>query len=67
MEILNKIIEVLKAITVFLDGNKTYILGAIIAVEGLIKSDMNTVLMGLAVITGRQAIGKLETNLGIKK
>ncbi len=44
----------------FLDGKKTYILGAIIAIEGLIEGDTNRVIEGLAILSGRQAIGKIK-------
>lgn len=67
MEILNKIIEAIKAITAFLEGYKTYIIGLVIVIEGLVRGDMQTVLIGLGFITGRQAVGKIETNLGMRK
>lgn len=63
---LNAVINVLRSLAEFLDGYKTYILGLVVIIEGIIRGDMTTILMGLSVITGRQAIDKVGRAVGAK-
>lgn len=43
----------------FLEGKKTYILATLFILEGLINKDMNRVLEGLTIMSGRAAISKM--------
>lgn len=44
----------------FLSGKKTYILGALLVLTGVLQNwDMQIILNGLAVMTGRAAIAKI--------
>lgn len=50
----------MKNIIDFLNGKKTYIVGILMILLGLLQSDTQTVLNGLAIITGRVAIAKIQ-------
>ena len=48
-----------QALSAFLDGKKTYIVGGAMIVVGLYLSDHQLVLEGLAVLSGRSAIASI--------
>lgn len=45
----------------FLSGKKSYIIGALMILLGVLQNwDLQVILNGLAIITGRAAIAKLQ-------
>lgn len=44
----------------FFSGKKTYILGTLMTILGLMQGDTQMILNGLTIITGRAAIAKVS-------
>ena len=59
--------ETLKTIWDFLSGKKTYIAGGLMIVLGLIQNDTQMILEGIGLLTLRQSVATLGSNLGLKK
>lgn len=51
--------EYLASVKLFLEGKKTYLVGAAMVLTGLANQDWNLVLQGLSVITIRAGITKV--------
>ena len=47
----------------FLDGKKTYIVGLIMIAYGIYINDNQTILNGIAILTGRAAINKIQVQV----
>ena len=50
----------IKTTIAFLSGKKTYIIGGLMVLLGLLQGDNQVILNGFAIISGRAAIAKLQ-------